>query len=955
MEAGNIIHGFEVVRVRDITDVDGTLYELVHTKTGAELCYLKRDDSNKTFCITFKTLPSDDTGVFHILEHTVLNGSKKYPVKEPFVELLKGSMQTFLNAFTAPDKTMYPVASKNDKDFMNLMSVYMDAVFNPRIYTTPNIFYQEGWHYEIENAEDTPQYNGVVLNEMKGAFSSVDETLVAKLNQVLFPDNCYRFESGGDPNYITDLTYEKFIETHKIFYHPSNARVFLDGDIKNIDEVLAFIDDEYFSKYEKEDKSFEIQRQEIKPAQKVSYEYELAADEELKDHTQIAFAKIVADYDDVEKNIAWSLLASILVANNESKLKKAILDKNLAEDVELDIMDASLQPWVILNLRNTNEDSYDEAKKVLQDTTREIMSEGLDASLIKAALNQMEFRYKEKKELAGLSNIQLAMRSWLYGGDPSLYISRGSIYETLRKKADEGYFEKLLEEFLLDDEHLNSVIAIPSHTAAQKRLETEQEKLKQAKASWDDVQEYVDFNKEFTAWQKEVDTQEALDTIPKLQLSDIDEKPEDYPWEYIRHKGVDVLTYPSDKSGIVYINMYFSLAGLTIEDLPKVALYADLLTNLPTEKHTTEELQKEIRANCGIMTFAMETFTTINDAHATKPMLVCHLSALKQNVDTAIDLAREVMQETIFTKDNVYPHIGQTYEEFRQSLISSGHVMAVNRVLAGHSADSMFREYTSGYESGQYIKKFNEHYDDTIEDFLEETELVKEIIFAKDRATISLNEDINILNSFIDQLHTTEAQKAKVHYPFLKEKKEKISIPGGVSYVSQGGNLQEFGGAYEARMAILAHAISYDYLWSAVRVEGGAYGCGLLMELSGSYATYSYRDPNPLHTIEANKNIYKYLEDLTEATDITQLIIGTIAGLEPLTTPANKIRTADSRYFREIDYALRVENRKEILETTLNDLKEYASLLKEAFENSSICVIGNSEALEELDEDFKEA
>lgn len=322
MIINEVINGFEIKNITELSDVKGTLYEMQHVKTGAKLAWLDRADENKTFAIAFKTIPENDTGVFHILEHSVLNGSKKYPVREPFVELLKGSMQTFLNAMTFPDKTLYPVSSRNDKDFMNLMSVYMDAVFHPAIYTNPNIFYQEGWHYEIRHEEDTPIYKGVVLNEMKGAFSSVDETIIDELNRMLFPDNCYQYVSGGDPEHITDLSYESFIETHQKFYHPSNARVWLDGTL-DINEVTKFINDEYFSQYEKEELDFSIPNQVEKEAQHHTVQYELSKDESKEHRTQIALARIVSSYDQPLKNLAWGLLSTILVSSNESELKKS--------------------------------------------------------------------------------------------------------------------------------------------------------------------------------------------------------------------------------------------------------------------------------------------------------------------------------------------------------------------------------------------------------------------------------------------------------------------------------------------------------------------------------------------------------------------------------------------------------------------------------------------------------
>ena len=520
MIINEVINGFEIKNITELSDVKGTLYEMQHVKTGAKLAWLDRADENKTFAIAFKTIPENDTGVFHILEHSVLNGSKKYPVREPFVELLKGSMQTFLNAMTFPDKTLYPVSSRNDKDFMNLMSVYMDAVFHPAIYTNPNIFYQEGWHYEIRHEEDTPIYKGVVLNEMKGAFSSVDETIIDELNRMLFPDNCYQYVSGGDPEHITDLSYESFIETHQKFYHPSNARVWLDGTL-DINEVTKFINDEYFSQYEKEEMDFSIPNQVEREAQHHTVQYELSKDESKEHRTQIALARIVSSYDQPLKNLAWGLLSTILVSSNESELKKAIIEKDLGEDVELDIYDGIQQPWIVMCVRNTDEDKYDEVMQAIKKCAEGLIENGLDHDAILATLNQLEFKYREKHEPAGVMFAQRALETWLYDGDITQGFSLNPVFKELRKKVDEGYFEELLKEFFLSD-HLSTVVAVPSYTLSQERVEKEEAKLKEAKDSWkEDVSKYIALNQTLDNWQATADTEEQLDTLPKLTKEEL--------------------------------------------------------------------------------------------------------------------------------------------------------------------------------------------------------------------------------------------------------------------------------------------------------------------------------------------------------------------------------------------------------------------------------------------------
>ncbi len=951
---GKTIHGFQVTNVRELEDCDGVLYEMQHEKTGGQLCWLKRDDRNKTFAITFKTLPQDDTGVFHILEHSVLNGSRKYPVREPFVELLKGSLQTFLNAFTYPDKTMYPVASRNDKDFMNLISVYMDAVFHPAIYENPNIFYQEGWHYEIRDKDEQPVYKGVVLNEMKGAFSSVDETLVDAFNRRLFPDNCYRFVSGGDPAAITDLSYEQALATHGRFYHPSNSRVFLDGDM-DIEKVLAFIDDEYFSHYEKEDMNFDIAMQKETPAQKYEYEYEIAADEDEADKTQIAMGRIVSTFDNYEKNVAWSALASILVSNNDSPLKKEIIDRGLGQDVELELFDGIQQPWVILNVRNTNTDRYDEVTETIKRTAKKLVEEGLPHEQITAALNQMEFRYREKREPAGLMYGQRAMDAWLYDGDPATYLCLSGIFETLRQKTEEGYFEELLREFLLDEEHLCTVVAVPSRTMAEKRLAKEREKLQAARENWPDVQEYIDLNLALDQWQEEGDSEEALATLPKLTLNDLNDMPEDEPFAETKIRGVPVIVHPSEKSGIVYMNLYFNLAGLRREDLPSLGLYAGLFMNLPTKRKTVEQLQEAIRRDLGGLNVFLDACSMKQDNKRVLPMLGVSCSVLEKNLDTAVELILEVLQETVFDKDRILPLLKQDNEDFRQSLIMNGHALAMRRASAHYSGEGVFREYVGGIASGIHDRDLEAHYEEKIGEFLNECDMYSDVLFAGDRLTVSITgEHEDALLKLIERLHRYDANRALVHYPMLQDPKEAVVIPAGISYSAVIGNLLDQGGQFKPHLHVISQALTYDYLWSEVRVKGGAYGTGFSTNPNGNSGAYSYRDPDPLRTLQVFAGIPEYIRTFGETQDITQLIIGTIAATEPLLSPAAKVRVKDIRYFRHVTYEERLEVRRSICSMDTETFRSYAGLYEKVLEHPAVCVIGAKETIDLLPEDFTE-
>lgn len=947
IKTGTVLSGFRVNRIREIPDCAGVLYEMEHEQTGAQLCWMKRQDENKTFAVTFKTIPENDTGVFHILEHSVLNGSEKYPVREPFVELLKSSMQTFLNAFTYPDKTMYPVSSRNSRDFMNLMSVYLDAVFHPAIYTNPNIFYQEGWHYEIRDEQEEPVYKGVVLNEMKGAFASVDETIVDEISRMLFPDNCYRFVSGGDPEYITDLSYEKFIETHGRFYHPSNARVYLDGDM-GIEEVLEFIDREYFSQYEKEDFCFDIPMQDVVRGSLHRYEYEITPGDETEHRTQFAFAKIVSSFDNPLKNIGWAALTSVLVGNNDSKLKKAIIDRGLAEDVELDLFDGIQQPWAILTIRNTDEDKYDEVREVLRQAVNEIIEEGISREQLTASLNMMEFRYKERHEPAGLMYGQRAMDTWLYGGDPAMNLTIGGIFEELRGKTEEGFFEELLKEFILDEEHLARIIAVPSETLLAEKAEKEKARLHAAKESWGDrLKDYIALNAKLDEWQQTPDTPEAIASLPRLSLSDLSELSAAGPEaQEITVRGVPVRVYPAEASGIVYLNLYFNLGGVTKEHLPALGIYGGLLGSLPTKNKTVDDLQEAVRRDLGALSFSLDAHSPSHDNLSCIPVLGVSCSVLKQNVNKAADLILEILQETVFDKEKILTIIRQDNESFRQTMIMNGHSVAMRRIGVHCSAEGVFREYAGGYTSAAYEKDLEEHFDEKCGEFLNECELFSEILFTPDRLTVSVTGDREeVITGLIERLNQIDAVRAKVHYPIEEPVSESIVIPAAVSYSAIGINLHSVDSDYNPHMLVLSHLMTYDYLWSAVRVRGGAYGTGFSVNANATLSAYSYRDPDPLNALEAYRSAGEYVEQADQI-DLSQMIIGAIASTEPLLSPSAAIRIEDTRYFRGITYESRCKARKKILTMTKEDLKALAPIVTKAMENAPVCIVGSRETID---------
>lgn len=945
LEVGQSMHGFAVTGIRSLPDCHGTLYEMKHLRTGALLCWLMREDDNKTFSITFRTVPSDHTGVFHILEHSVLNGSDRYPVREPFVELLKSSMNTFLNAMTFSDKTMFPVSSRNTKDFMNLVSVYLDAVFHPSIYQNRHIFEQEGWHYEIRSEADEPVYKGVVFNEMKGAMSSVDDTVIDQTCRALFPDTCYRFNSGGDPRHIPELSYGKFLETHRTFYHPSNARIWLDGDME-ITEVLALIDS-FIGTYERQDAVFPIPMQEVLPSATTEYEYEIPSAEPLAGRTIISYAKIMTSFDEPEKNLAMNVIASILTGSNDAPLKKALLQENLCEDVELALIDGIQQPFCICLLRNTEKEHEPRIRKVIEETVLRLAGEGLSSEDLTATINQMEFRYRERSEPAGIINAEESLESWLYSDDPALYLNLSGVYASLRNRIGTGYFEDLMKEFFLDTAHLQTIIALPSHDLGSRMMKEEAEHLRQAKASWGDgISGIIAENRSLDQWQAEPDSPEALAALPHLNLSDVEKNPKPDAWSQTEYRHVPLLLHPAEDSGITYMNLYFSLAGIPADMLSSLSFYVSLLGDLPTESHTVQELQREIKKTIGSLGISVTCFTPVGNAEKTTPVIAVRCAALKENLHAAAALIIEILQKTVFRSEDVIPLLRQTLTMYRQSLSDNGHAFASLRTASHLSAEGVFKEYTSGFEKFIWLQNLEQSAESSLPMFLNDCTIFQDNLYTGSRLTASVTgaENIPVLKEIIDTIPFGDASRAMVHYPLLPGNREAIVIPNSVGYAALAGDT----GCCDASMHVVMHLLTYDWLWSEVRVKGGAYGAKAGVSSSGIMNAYSYRDPDPAGMLSAVRAIPQILRNLTPETAVDQYVIGAIAAGNPLLSPSGKIALSDTRYFCGITYRQRCENRLKMLQTTLETIHDSAAQLQNAVETAAVCVAAPKEMLDSL-------
>ena len=602
MTVHDTVHGFIVEREVPLPELDAVMYQMKHEKTGLELVWISREEENKVFGIGFETLPWNDTGVFHILEHSVLCGSKNYPVKEPFVELLKNSMNTFLNAMTFPDKTFYPVASRNDKDFVNLMRVYLDAVFYPAVYTKPEIFYQEGWHYELDS-EGKPSYKGVVFNEMKGAFADADELMDMTINRALFPDTPYRYVSGGDPTKIPDLTYEEFIESHKRFYSPSNAYVYLDGAM-DIDAILGIINDEYLSSFEQTKRMDPPTLQSAVDAGEQQIEYEIGADENEDGKIRLSWGRVIGTYAEREKLTAMQILSDVLTGNNQAPLTKAVLEDGLAETMRLYTIDGVANPWVKIEARNVKKENCKQVEKRIFGTLNALANGGLDHEKLEASMANLEFQMRERDYGSYPQGLILGMQvfdSWLYGGAPEANLQIGDLFVHLREKMKQGYFEHLIREELLENPHRCKVALIPSKTAGEARRAKEAKRIEDESAMWSDKvrEEIIAKQERLETWQNSEDTPEQLAALPHLELSDLSRTPQEQPIEELVIDGQKVLVHRVNSSGIAYITLYFDENHYTEAELPALGLLCRLFGNLETTQSSVEELNNRVRLLCG--------------------------------------------------------------------------------------------------------------------------------------------------------------------------------------------------------------------------------------------------------------------------------------------------------------------------------------------------------------------
>ncbi|WP_302964489.1 insulinase family protein [uncultured Adlercreutzia sp.] len=945
-------HGFELSGSRELPDIEGTAHVMVHTTSGARLLYLENDDANKAFSITFKTPAADDTGVFHILEHSVLCGSEKFPVKEPFVNLLKTSMQTFLNAMTFPDKTMYPVASTNERDLLNLMDVYLDAVFHPDIYRRRAIFEQEGWHWELEGEGDDRAlvYNGVVYNEMKGALSDPDSVLFDALSAALFPDTTYRFESGGTPAAIPTLTYEGFLDNHRRHYRPDNSYIVLYGNL-DLDRFLGFIDEGYLTPLAAEERGA-LTPNPLGSQAPVAPEPLAVPMRTAPENACAAVGFVAGPAADRERVVAADILMDAIMGSNEAPLKRALLDAGIADDASGYVVDAVAQPFAMVSLRGARPGALARLRKIVADEGARLAAGGLDRELVRAALSHAEFVFRERNfgYPDGVVLAMSAMNSWLYADDdPTAYVRLGEVFSALRPKVEEGYFEDLLRELLLENGHRAAVEVVPEGGSD---LDAEEaEARRSAAALGPEAVEKIEADvAALRAAQEAPDDPEDVAKLPQLTRADIGPAPAEAPWEVGEAAGMACIRHQVPTHGIAYAYRYFDLDGVSFEELPYVTVLAGVLGRLDTARHTAAELDTLVQGRLGSLRFFAEVHEATDDPEALRPVLVVGASALSENVEWMAELAREVLAETDFSDiDRIRDILGQQRIGLEQSFAANGHSFAMARASSYCLPAGVVRESLGGVDYYRFLKDLLEHFDERAGDLAATLEALARRLFVDASCTLSFtgsDEDLARYEAALEPLAGPAAAAALV-VPEPVCRREAFVVPTDVTYTAMAWDRRRLGLPYSGVWLLAARILSYDYLWGEVRVKGGAYGAGFQTTRAGACRFYSYRDPRIDETCARFAEAGSWLAgafDPTEA-EMDGYVVSAAASMDAPAKARELIRRQDGMHFAGYGLDERARVRDEVVAATVDEVRALGPAVDAVAGAGCTCVFGNGEVI----------
>ncbi len=947
MELGQILHGFKITEIRALDELSATLYTMSHEKSGAELLFIKRPDSNMTFAISFKTIPENDTGVFHILEHSVLCGSEKFPIKEPFVDLLKSSLKTYLNAMTFPDKTVYPVSSRSERDLLGLIDVYMDAVLHPNALKRPEIFYQEGWHHEMHEGENKMSYKGVVFNEMKGAYSSVDDIEYEYMSKLLYRGTPYAYDSGGDPTKIPDLTYEEFVAAHKKYYHPSNSKIILDGDV-NLDSVLPLINS-YLKEYDRQPADFEIPSLKYSGHVEGTEYYEISENESEEGKLRITLAFATFPYYEKKRALALAVAIDAIAGSNDSPLRRDVLATGLCEDIYFSPMiDGIKDNSLFLTIKNVKEENK---KKVIEKTfevLRKIVNNGIDKSLLESTADRMEFKLREQDgggNPLGISYVISALEFWLYGGDPLEGLEFESRLAFLREKmSEQKYFENLLDEVILKSPHSACLFLRPSPTLGSERNAREEARLAKEYNAMNESERLatVERTARIEEWQRSEDTPEAKATIPKLSISDIPENPIELPIT-VYNIGKNTTIYTDVNSrGITYLWCAFDVSDLSGEELFMLSLLGELYENVDTKARSASALQTKMKSTFGSFSVGVFTSGPIGECRVYLRVGMALLDAKKAN---ACELVKEVLFDSKFDNaDTIAKLIRQMKLAAKEGISQSGHTVALTRASAYVSTDAAASDYIDGIESYLLLSALDESYKSNPALTEEKLMSLIERVYTKNRLTLSYAgvRDDSFAEQIISLFKDGEGEIPPCKIAPLGKLNEGIAIPAQVSYASAADSAFGKGEQLPGSLAVARSILSYGFLWNEIRVQGGAYGAGFVQRQNGIIGFYSYRDPSAGRSLDIYGRSADFLREFAASgADLTDYIIGTIGDIDPLASPKTVASIAFVSYLRGETDESRLAYRKQLIGTTHADLLTIADMIDRLSKTNARCVVGS--------------
>ena len=950
-------NNYTIIKEIFIDEIRSHATLLKHNKSGARLMLLANDDDNKVFQIGFRTPPTDDTGVPHIMEHSTLCGSKKFPVKDPFVALLKSSLNTFLNAITFPDKTLYPVASCNDKDFANLMEVYMDAVFYPNVYIHEEIFKQEGWHYELEDKDSPLIYNGVVYNEMKGAFSSPDQVLMRCSMHALFPDTTYGVESGGDPEFIPNLTYENFKNFHSKYYHPANSYICLYGNM-NMDEKLDWLDKEYLSKFDKIDVNSEIKLQ--KPFAKPRYEeyyYPVGKEESLEDKTYYSYNVLIGENKDSKLAMAFNIINYALLDMPGAPLKQALLDSGICKDVMSMYESGLIQPAFSIEAKDAKAGKVEEFGKIINDNLIKIVKEGIDKKSLLAAINFYEFKTREADFGGAPKGLVYAINSletWLYDeADPFNRLLTDNIFSELRNDANSDYFEKVIEKYLLNNKHIAYVACNPSNTLGEEQEEKVAEKLAKYKSSLTEkeINKLVEETKALKEYQAAPDKPEDLEKLPKLTIDDIKKDLEEVKNDCTEVDGVKLVRHDLFTNGINYLTFMFDFSKVGSELVPYVGLLTSVLGSVSTDHYNYSQLSNEILINTGGISFFSIAYTKDEDS---LPYVSVDVRVLDSKVDFAFDMVKEIIKTSKFDdKKRLYEIVAKDKSRGQMMLSGNGMGAGIGRALSYYRKSAKYNELLSGIDQYKFIEELEADFDNRYDELKANLEKLSNIIFRKENLIYSYTSpsrlDERLVKAFDEDLFKEPFEEGK--FEFVPDyKNEGFKSSSTVQFACLAGSYAQIS-KYNPVLRVLGTALKYDYLWMQVRVLGGAYGFNCNFTRDGDILLGSYRDPKLAETYEVYKKIPEYIDSIEG--DITDYIIGTFGDIDAPLPPKKRGDIAMVAYLTDVDSKQVLEERAQMINCKVEDIKALRPLFEEALKTSGICTLGNENKVEENKKLFK--